>query len=125
MIKRFDRLEIATSDLADAAAVYEKNFDFTVRPSADSSEATIELGDSQIKLRTGAAVAEQLSASGEGLAAIWLEADDVYQVAEALKNGHIEVSAIRVEADRRILAVAPTSANLVPLFIFDRLSAGS
>jgi hypothetical protein len=118
MIKRFDRLDIATSDLADAASVYEKNFDFVVRRAADPVEAIIELGDSQIRLRSGAAASELL---GEGLAAIWLEADDIYKVAEALKNANISMSPIRIEGDRRILAVAPPSANMVPLFIFDRL----
>jgi len=119
MIKRLDCLEIATTDLADTAGVYEKNFDFRVQRNADSSEAIIVLGDSYIKLRPGDVVNGQLS-SEEGLAAIWFEADDIYKVAEALKNANIAVSGIRVEADRRILAVAPSSANMVPLFIFDR-----
>lgn len=121
MIKRFDRLDIASSDLAGAVSIYEKNFDFTVRRTGNSDEATIELGDTQIRLRTGAAVADVISSSGEGLAAIWLETDDVYKVAETLKNANIAVSPIMVEANRRILAVNPASANMVPLFIFDRL----
>src|SRR6516162_2623262 len=102
MIKRFDRLDIATSDLAGVVSIYEKNFDFTV-------------------LRTGAAVVDVISSSGEGLEAIWLETDDVHKVAETLKNANIALSPIRVEANRRILAVNPSSANRVPLFIFDRL----
>ena len=121
MIKRLDRLDIATSDLIGVVSTYEKNFDFTVRRTGNSDEATIELGDTQIRLRTGAAVADVISSSGEGLAAIWLETDDVYKVAETLKNANIALSPIRVEANRRILAVNPASANMVPLFIFDRL----
>jgi len=121
MIKRFDRLDIATSDLAGVVSIYEKNFDFTVRRTGNSDEAIIELGDTQIRLRTGAAVADVISSSGEGLAAIWLETDDVYKVAETLKNANIAVDPIILEANRRILAVNPTSANMVPLFIFDRL----
>jgi hypothetical protein len=120
MIKRFDRLDIATLDLAGTVSIYEKNFDFTVRRTGHSDEATIELGGAQIRLRTGAAVADLLSSSGEGLAAIWLETDDVDQVAETLKNAHIAVSPIRLEANRRILAVDPAAVNMVPLFIFDR-----
>jgi predicted enzyme related to lactoylglutathione lyase len=120
MIKRFDRLVIATTDLADAVSIYQKNFDFTVRSSANRDEATIEVGDSQIRLRTGAAVAEVVSSSGEGLAGIWLEADDVVQVAEKLKNANVAVGPIRTEGDRRILTVDPSAANMVPLFIFDR-----
>jgi hypothetical protein len=121
MIKRFDCLDIATSDLADIVSIYEKNFDFTVRRADNSDEATIELGDAQIRLRAGAAVADVLSSSGEGLAAIWLETDDVCKVAETLKNANVAVSPIRVEANRRILAINPASANMVPLLIFDRL----
>jgi len=121
MIKRFDRLDIATSDLADAVSTYEKNFDFTVRTSG-SDEATIDLGDSHIRLRTGSAIADFLLSSGEGLAAIWLEADDVYKVAETLKQANVATGSIQVEAGRRILSVNPASANMVPLFIFDRLS---
>ena len=121
MIKRFDRLDIATSDLADAVSIYEKNFDFTVRWAGNSDEATIELGDAQIRVRTGAAVADVISSSGEGLAAIWLETDDVYKVAETLKHSSIAMSPIRVEANRRVLAVDPAAVNMVPLFIFDRL----
>jgi predicted enzyme related to lactoylglutathione lyase len=120
MIKRFDRVDIATSDLATAIAIYEKNFNFTVR-TGDADEAIIDLGDSQIRLRAGAAIAEMLSSSGDGLAAIWLETDDVFKVAETLKDANIAVGPILVEADRRILAVNPASANMVPLFIFDRL----
>ena len=44
MIKRFDRLDIATSDLAGAVLIYEKNFDFTVQRAGNSDEAVIELG---------------------------------------------------------------------------------
>jgi len=120
MIKRLDRLDITTSNLADTISIYQTNFEFAVRPGRNSDEATIELGDAQIRLRTGAAVADLISSSGEGLEAIWLEADDVHQVASALKNAGIGVSPIRLEGNRRILAVDPGSANMVPLFIFDR-----
>jgi hypothetical protein len=119
MIKRLDRLDIATSDLPDAVSIYEKNFNFIVR-TGNAGEATIDLGDSQIRLLTGAASADLLSSSGEGLAAIWLETDDVYQVAKTLEDANIAVGPIRIEGDRRILIVNPASANMVPLFIFDR-----
>lgn len=88
----------------------------------DADEAIINLGDSQIRLRAGAAIADMLSSSGEGLAAIWLETDDVFKVAETLKDANIAAGPILVEADRRILAVNLASVNMVPLFIFDRLS---
>jgi hypothetical protein len=119
VIQRFDRLDIATSDLAAAVSTYENNFGFTVQRVANSDEAIIQLGDTQIRLR--AAVAALVASSAEGLAAIWLEADDVDKVAELLKSANIAARPIRVEANRRILEVDPASANMVSLFIFDRL----
>ena len=116
MIKRFDSVEVATSNLTDAVATYQKNFDFRVKRNSDG--ATIEIGDAQLRLRSGAATA----ATGEGLAAVWLEADDLESVAQKMKQANIATSPIRVEGNRRVLAVHPGSANMVPLFIFDRRS---
>ena len=121
MIKRFDRLDIATADLADAVGIYQNNFDFTVQRNGESEDAFIELGEAHIRLRTGAAVADVISSSGEGLAAVWLEADDVEEVAQQLKAAQIAVSPIRLEGDRRLIEVNSRSANMVTLFIFDRL----
>lgn len=118
MIKRFDRLDIATSDLADASRVYQQNFGFSV--SREGDEAMIKLGDSQIRLRSGAAVSDLIASTGEGLAAIWLEADDVETVAAALQKAGAKTEPIRIEHGRRIVAVDPQSANMVPLCIFDR-----
>jgi predicted enzyme related to lactoylglutathione lyase len=120
MIKRFDRLDVLTSDLADAISTYQKNFDFSVRRTAEPGEATIAVGDAQIRLRSGAAVAGLISSSGEGLGAIWLEADDLEQVAQALQKAGIAASPVRIEGERRIIEVDPKSTNMVPLFIFDR-----
>ena len=120
MIKRFDRLEVATSDLADAGKAYEHNFGFTVRPASSPDEATIAIGDAEIRLRTGAPVADLLAATGEGLAAVWLEADDVDETAAVLSGAGVGFAPIRREGDRRVLAVDPKAANLVPLYIFDR-----
>jgi predicted enzyme related to lactoylglutathione lyase len=120
MIKRFDRLEIVTSDLADAGKVYADNFGFTVRPAASPDEASITLGDAEILLRAGAPVAATLAAAGDGLGAVWLEADDVEQTAATLRNAGVGFAPIRREGDRRVLAVDPRAANMVPLYIFDR-----
>jgi predicted enzyme related to lactoylglutathione lyase len=120
MIKRFDRLDIATADLADATRLYEHNFDFVVRREGSSDDATIKIGDAEIRLRAGLAAADVIAATGEGLAAIWLEADDLDSVAAALKRAAVVFAPIRREGDRRVLAVDPKSANMVPLFIFDR-----
>jgi predicted enzyme related to lactoylglutathione lyase len=125
MIKRFDRLDVATSDLADAAAIYERNFGFKVRRESDADgleDALVAVGDAEIHLRSGAAAAGFIAANGEGLAALWLEADDVDAVAAALDHAGLARRPIRREADRRILEVDPEAANMVPLFIFDRRS---
>ena len=120
MIKRFDRLDIATSDLDDAASIYERNFGFTVRRAADKDEAAIAIGDAEIRLRAGAAAAETIAASGEGLAAIWLEAEDVDAVAAALSRSGIAFMPARRIGDRRVITVDPKAANMTPLYIFDR-----
>jgi len=119
MIKRFDTLEVATTDLADAAGIYARNFG--LKPAAPHDDAVrIAIGDAQIRLRSGAAVADLIAASGEGLGAIWLEADDIDQVAGALERAAVKFAPIRREGDRRVLAVDASAANQVPLFIFDR-----
>jgi hypothetical protein len=61
-----------------------------------------------------------LKATGEGLAALWLEADDVEPIVAALERAGLAYRPIRREGDRRVLEVDPSAANLVPLFIFDR-----
>lgn len=120
MIKRFDRLDVVTSDLADASRIYQHNFGLTV--SREGDEAMIKLGDSVIRLHSGPSVSDLIASTGEGLAALWLEADDVEAVAAALHKAGAKFEPIRVEHDRRILAIDPRSANMVPLYIFDRKS---
>jgi predicted enzyme related to lactoylglutathione lyase len=118
MIKRFDRLEVATSDLNDAASLYERNFGFKVNRSGEHASVTI--GGAEIRLASGAAAADAIKANGEGMFALWLEADDLDQVIASLKNAGLAAGAIKKEAGQRILAVDPEIANQVPLFIFDR-----
>ncbi len=120
ILKRLDHLDVATADLADAAAVYEKNFGFKVTRSADGKTASMKIGDSEIRLAADDAAARAIAGAGEGMFGLWLEADDVEKVAAALGRSGIEPAPIRKEQGRRILAVDPKSANQVPLFIFDR-----
>jgi len=120
MIKRFDRLDVATANLADAAAIYERNFGFAVRRDPASDSAIVIVGDAEIRLRADTAAAGFIAANGEGLAAVWLEADDVDAVAAALDRAGLAHRPVRREASRRILEVDPKSANMVALFIFDR-----
>ena len=118
MIKRFDRLDVATSDLNDAASIYERNFGFKVTRSGEHASVTI--GGAEIRLASGASAADAIKANGEGMFALWLEADDLDQVIASLKKAGIAADAVKEEAGQRILAVDPKFANQVPLFIFDR-----
>ena len=120
MLKRLDNLEIVTADLADAASIYERNFDFKVTRSADGSAASIRVGDSEIRLLSGAPTAEAIAQTGEGMFALWLEAADVESVGAALRKSGIDPGAIQKEQGLRIFAIDPKYANQVPLFIFDR-----
>jgi hypothetical protein len=116
MIKRLDTVEVATTDLADAASIYEKNFGFAVARLADGKSATVKVGGAEIRLVTGAAI----DSSGEGMIGLWLEAEDVDQVVAAFHLSGLDAGAITVESGRRILTIEPELANQVPLFIFDR-----
>jgi hypothetical protein len=120
MLKRLDHLEVVTADLADAASIYERNFDFKVIRSVDGHAASIQVGDSEIRLLSGAPAAEVIAQTGEGMFALWLEAADVESVAAALRKSGIDPGAIQKAQGRRILALDPKFANQVPLFIFDR-----
>jgi predicted enzyme related to lactoylglutathione lyase len=122
MLKRLDTLEVATSDLADAASIYQKNFGFTVTKSGDGKSAIVKVGDAEIRLNAGGSVAAAIASTGEGMIGLWLEADDVDQVVAAFEKAGLSAGPIQNEAGRRVLAIDPKLANQVPLFIFDRKS---
>jgi predicted enzyme related to lactoylglutathione lyase len=116
MIKRLVTLEVATSDLADAASIYEKNFGFSVTRAADGKSASVKVGGAEIRLVAAAAI----DSSSEGMIGLWLEAEDVDQVIADFRAAGLNAGAIRIESGRRILTIDPKLANQVPLFIFDR-----
>lgn len=120
LLKRFDTLEVATADLADAVATYQRNFGFALKGGTGNEAATLRVGDAEIRLLAGVGAAATIAATGEGLAAIWLEAADVDEVGAALRAAGIQPPDVRVESGRRVLAIDPRLANQVPLFIFDR-----
>lgn len=120
IIKRLDSLDVATADLADAAAIYEKNFGFAVSRGTGGATATVTVAGAEIRLAAGESVAAQIAAIGEGMYALWLEADDLDAAAAALRKSGIDPGAIRIDAGRRVLAIDPKFANQVPLYIFDR-----
>jgi hypothetical protein len=116
MIKRLDTLEVATSDLAGASSIYEKNFGFSVTRSADGKSASVKVGDAEIRLVAGGTI----DSSSEGMIGLWLEAEDVDQVVANFHIAGLDAGGIEIESGRRILTIDPKFANQVPLFIFDR-----
>src|SRR5208282_2454702 len=96
MIKRLDTLEVATSDLADAASIYENNFGFAVARPADGKSASVKVGGAEIRLVAGGAAAFNDSSS-EGMIGLWLEADDVDQVTADFRAVGLDAGAIRIE----------------------------
>ncbi len=120
MIKRLDRLDVATADLDDAASIYEKNFGFKVTRAPGAASASVAVGGAEIRLAAGALAAGALEAAGEGMFALWLEAEDLDQVAATLARAGLAAAPIRIEGGRRILAIDPGIASQVALFIFDR-----
>jgi hypothetical protein len=122
VIKRLDTLDVTTTRLEETGALYQRNFGFRVKRVEGSDEALIAIGDTQIRLRSGAGAEAEIKTSGEGLAALWLEADDLEPLVAALERAGLAYRAIRREGDRRVLEVDPSASNLVPLFIFDRRS---
>src|SRR5882757_11253672 len=103
MLKRLETLEIATSDLADAASIYDKNFSFAVTKSSDGRSAVVKVGNAEIRLVSDDTVKSAIDAGGEGMIGLWLEAEDVEQVASKLKAAGMDPGAIRKEEGRRLL----------------------
>jgi hypothetical protein len=120
LLKRFDALEVATSDLGDAVRTYQSNFGFELRPGSGGDTATLRVGGAEIRLVAGAATAATITASGEGLAGLWLETEDLQQVVAALKSAGFEAPSPKIDQERRVIAIDAKIANHVPLFIFDR-----
>ena len=77
-------------------------------------------GDCEIKLVSASSASQTLGASEEGMAAIYLEAEDVEGVLRTLKDAGYETGEIKTQGGRRVLAIDPKISNAVPLFIFDR-----
>jgi hypothetical protein len=112
-IKRLDRLDVSTTDLDDAAAVYRRNFNLAVKQAADGGGATVSIGDAEISLIPG-------PSDAEGMTGVWLEAADVDAVAVALTKAGYAFKPLRVAGARRVLEIEAKAANQVPLLVFDR-----
>ena len=118
LLKRFDALEVAADDLDGTIRTYQQNFGFELKPGRSGDGAALAVGDAEIRLVAG--VAARIAPGGEGLAALWLEAEDVEKLAAALRSRGIDCPALRIDENRRVLALDAKIANQVPLFIFDR-----
>jgi hypothetical protein len=114
-IKRLDRLDVTTTDVKDAASVYQRNFGLGVKLAPEGAFASVSIGDAEISLIPAASPSE-----AEGMSGLWLEAEDVDAVCAALSKGGYTFKPARIVSGRRIVAVEPKAANQVPLFIFDR-----
>ena len=121
-IKRLDRVEIATTDLNDASALYQRNFGLKLRQAPDGETAVLAIGDAEIRLVSGSSAAATLAVSGEGMAALWLEVDDAQAAAAAIERAGFKSAPVCKEGGRSVLALDPAVSNQVPLFIFDRKS---
>jgi len=121
-IKRLDRVEIATTDLNDASALYQRNFGLKLRQAPDGETAVLAIGDAEIRLVSGSSAAATLAVSGEGMAALWLEVDDAQAAAAAIERAGFKAAPVRKEGGRSVLALDPAVSNQVPLFVFDRKS---
>jgi predicted enzyme related to lactoylglutathione lyase len=119
-LKRLDTLEVATADLKDAVEVYQRNFGLKLRQPTDGGSASLAIGDAEIRLISASSAAVAPLSSGEGMAAVYLEAEDVDKVRATLQVAGYEAGKITTEGGRRILAIDPKVSNAVPLFIFDR-----
>jgi hypothetical protein len=119
-LKRLDTLEVATSDLKDAAEVYQKNFALKLKRPMERDSASLAIGDCEIRLVSASSASYPLGSSEEGMAAVYLEAEDVETVLETLKDAGYETGEIKTQGGRRILLIDPKLSNGVPLFIFDR-----
>lgn len=120
LIKRLDRLDIAVSELDETVALYQRNFGLSLRDGPDGRTAVLAIGDAEIRLLAGPAAAPAIAAAGEGMAALYLEAEDVEAVALALSRAGYAAGPVRTESGRRVLSLDPKEANQVPLFFFDR-----
>src|ERR1017187_10918283 len=110
MIKRLDTLEVATSDLSDAASIYEENYGFAVVRRADGRSASVKVGSAEIRLVATAAI----DSSSEGLIRLWLEAEDVDQVIADFRAAGLEAGAIRIPSGRSTMLPVSQLASQVP-----------
>jgi|SRR5579875_2995067 len=113
LVKRLDSVEIIVPSIAQASATYSHNFDLRALPEGDAHRAVITIGGAKLKLVEG-------PPSAQGLAGLWLEAEDVDQLTAALDAAALSYKPLRRAGGLRILEIDRRHTNQVALFIFDR-----
>jgi len=130
--KRIDHAVIATEDLADAAAKWERNLGLRVeggisRPPGSGFEvARLPVGDAFLELVQPVAekgrFAEQFKERGEGLFSISIEVDDLDEAVDYLRGKGARVSDPEpgIWSGSRVARVNRSSAHGVPIQLIER-----
>jgi methylmalonyl-CoA epimerase len=132
MFKRIDHVVIATEDLSDAAAKWERNLGLRVeerlsRPLGSGFEvARLPVGDAFIELvqpvEEEGRFAEQLKERGEGFFSISIEVDDLDEAVAYLRGKGARVSEPEpsIWPGSRVARVSQSSAHGVSLQLIER-----
>jgi hypothetical protein len=110
LLKRLAEIDVSAAAPAAAAATYQHNFGFARRSTADAER--IVVGDAELRI---------LPAAGrEGLAALWLECNDLDRVIAALTEAGIAPPPARVESGMRMIELDPHHTAGARVVVFDR-----
>ena len=131
MFKRIDHVVIATEEMADAAAKWERNLGLRVeerlsRPrDASFDVARLPVGDAFIELLQPVQeghYAEQLKERGEGLFSLCIEVDDLDEAVAHLRGKGAEVSEPQqgIWPGSRVARVSRASAHGVSMQLIER-----
>jgi len=132
MFKRIDHVVIATEDLSDAAAKWERNLGLRVeerlsRPlGAGFDVARLPVGDAFIELVQPAEeqgrFAEQFKERGEGVFSVSIEVDDLDEAVAYLRGKGARVSEPEpgIWPGSRVARVSQSSAHGVSLQLIER-----
>jgi methylmalonyl-CoA epimerase len=132
MFKRIDHVVIATGDMADAAARWERNLGLRVeerlsRPLGSSFDlARLPVGDAFLELlqpvEEESRYAEQIKERGEGLFSLSVEVDDLDEAVAYLRGKGAEVSEPQqgIWPGSRVARVNRASAHGVSIQLIER-----
>ena len=131
--KRIDHVAIATADMADAAAKWERNLGLRVeeqvsRPlGSDFDVARLPVGDAFLLLiqpvEEEGPFGEQVKERGEGLFALSVEVDDLDEAVAHLRGKDARVSDPEegIWPGSRVARVSQASTHGVPIQLIQRL----